>query len=217
MKLDDSTVHATIFQQDKPKDALNSIYFVFERINSGGISLSPQEIRNCVNSGSLLDLVRKLNANADWRAIFGPENARLKDQELILRFLALYSNYGSYNRPMAGFLNRFASENANPPDDQLNTFGDVFGRTIDLVRRSLGEKAFRSIRALNAAVFDSVMVGLATRLAAKPQPPSLSDVAAAYQSLLADSEYRRACERSTADEENVAKRIRLATEAFATL
>jgi hypothetical protein len=45
LKLDDSIVHATIFKQDEPKDVLESIYFVFERINTGGIRLSPQEIR----------------------------------------------------------------------------------------------------------------------------------------------------------------------------
>src|SRR5262245_34557830 len=33
LKIDDSIVHATIFQQDEPKDHLKSLYFVFERIN----------------------------------------------------------------------------------------------------------------------------------------------------------------------------------------
>src|SRR5438552_8183007 len=42
LKLDDSVIHATIFQQDEPKESLKSLYFVFERINSGGIRLSPQ-------------------------------------------------------------------------------------------------------------------------------------------------------------------------------
>lgn len=42
LKIDDAIVHATIFSQDQPQDVLDSIYFVFERINSGGIRLSPQ-------------------------------------------------------------------------------------------------------------------------------------------------------------------------------
>lgn len=42
LKLDDSVVHATIFQQDEPKESLKSLYFVFERINSGGIRLAKQ-------------------------------------------------------------------------------------------------------------------------------------------------------------------------------
>jgi hypothetical protein len=60
-----------------------NLYFVFERINSGGIRLSPQEIRNCINDGPLLQTVRVLNEYENWRAIFGERrNTRLKDQEL---------------------------------------------------------------------------------------------------------------------------------------
>ena len=88
LKLDDSTVHATIFQQDEPKDSQKSLYFVFERINSGGIRLSPQEIRNCIADGPLLRCIREMNDDATWRQVFGDKrNARVKDQELILRFL----------------------------------------------------------------------------------------------------------------------------------
>src|SRR5215472_14935621 len=84
LKLDDSTIHATIFRQDEPADSQKSLYFVFERINSGGIRLSPQEIRNCINDGPLLDCIREVNWDPNWREIFGQKpNARLKDQELI--------------------------------------------------------------------------------------------------------------------------------------
>ena len=60
LKLDDSVVHATIFKQDRPQDVLDSIYFVFERINTGGIRLSPQEIRNCISLGPFVKLVKEL-------------------------------------------------------------------------------------------------------------------------------------------------------------
>jgi hypothetical protein len=215
LKIDDSIVHATIFQQDSPKDALNSIYFVFERINSGGISLSPQEIRNCINQGPLLDLIAELNQDANWREVFGPENNRLKDQELILRFLALNFSNDKYSRPMAGFLNKFAADNLKASQPKLDEYSRVFRDSIALVKVSIGAKAFRSIRALNAAVFDSVMVGLARRLSANNSAPKPEDIASAYTALLEDATYRAACERSTADEENVARRIQLATDAFA--
>lgn len=84
LRLDDSILHATIFQQDQPKDTRRSLYFVFERINSGGIRLSPQEIRNRISQSNVLDAARTLNDNPDWRAIFGKKkNTRLKDQELV--------------------------------------------------------------------------------------------------------------------------------------
>jgi uncharacterized protein with ParB-like and HNH nuclease domain len=71
LKLDDSVVHATIFQQDQPQDVLDSIYFVFERINTGGIRLSPQEIRNCISLGPFIKKVKELNEDGSWRQIFG--------------------------------------------------------------------------------------------------------------------------------------------------
>ena len=74
-------------------------------------------------------------------------------------------------------------------------------------------RAFRLIRALNAAVFDSVMVGIAKRLAAPP-PPDLESVKAAYDALLLDGNYKQACERATTDEENVKTRRNAAIAAF---
>jgi len=73
LKLDDSIVHATIFQQDEPKDELKSLYFVFERINSGGMRLSPQEIRNCIGEGPILPAVRTLNDDKTWATDFRRE------------------------------------------------------------------------------------------------------------------------------------------------
>lgn len=217
LKLDDSIVHATIFQQDEPKDSLKSLYFVFERINSGGIRLSPQEIRNCINDGPLLAAVRKLNEDANWRAIFGERrNNRLKDQELILRFLAMVSRPEKYARPMRDFLNEFTAEGGKEQAD-LDKLETLFKDTIRICNEAKGKDAFRPSRALNAAVFEAVTVGLAKRLADKATAPDITKVVAAYDALLADKAFMRVCERATADEESVKTRQKLAANAFASV
>jgi uncharacterized protein with ParB-like and HNH nuclease domain len=213
LKLDDSIVHATIFQQDVPADVLDSIYFVFERINSGGIRLSPQEIRNCINEGSFIRLVQQLNDDPNWRAVFGPVNKRAKDQELIVRFLAMYLNSENYSRPMAKFLNDFSDKMNKETVGKLQAAGKIFKDTIALVNNSIGEKAFRPVRSLNAAVFDSVMTGIAVRMARSPAPSKVA-VRKAYDKLLASDKFRKGWLRSTADEETVKLRISLATKAF---
>ena len=213
-KLDDSVVHATIFQQDSPKDVMDSIYYVFKRINSGGIRLSPQEIRNCVNLGPFINLARELNENKSWRNIFGKKNTRAKDEELIVRFLALYENGATYSRPMNKFLDNFAEKMNKADESVLKNLGLVFLATIDIVEKALGVRAFRLIRALNAAVFDAVMVGLANRIFLG-EPLDVTLVTSAYYGLLENQSFVAACERATADEENVQTRRRLATEAFA--
>jgi uncharacterized protein with ParB-like and HNH nuclease domain len=62
-RLDDSIIHATVVKQDSPTDDESSIYHIFERINSGGRNLRPQEIRACIYQGRLNELLSDLNQN----------------------------------------------------------------------------------------------------------------------------------------------------------
>jgi hypothetical protein len=212
LKLDDSIVHSTIFHQDRPADVLDSIYFVFERINSGGIRLSPQEIRNCIASGPFTSMVKNLNTTEAWRRIFGPVNKRAKDEELIVRFFAMYDGWSHYSRPMVKFLNDYAVTMNRASQAKLDELRKVFELTISLVDQALGNRAFRPVRSLNAAVFDAVMVAIATRLTAgaKPNP---QDVVAAYDRLLTSKEFK-GWETSTASEENVKLRMESALKVF---
>ncbi|HWK94979.1 MAG TPA: DUF262 domain-containing protein [Pseudolabrys sp.] len=213
LKLDDSIVHATIFQQDEPKDQLKSLYFVFERINSGGMRLSPQEIRNCISEGPSMELTRDLNDNKDWRSIFGEKkNRRLKDQELVLRALAMFDQRTEYKAPMREFLNEFADKELQKKD--VERLKKLFVDSIALINEVYGNKAFRPSRALNAAAFEAVMVGLAARLSAQKSAPDPKKFAAAYDKLFKDKDFLRACERATAREDTVETRQKEAISAF---
>jgi hypothetical protein len=66
----------------------NGRAFVKKKVNTGGTLLQPQEIRACIYHGPFAELLDELNSNPDWRKIYGAPSKRLKDQELILRFLA---------------------------------------------------------------------------------------------------------------------------------
>ncbi|WP_287128389.1 DUF262 domain-containing protein [Candidatus Cyanaurora vandensis] len=82
-RLDDSILHATIIK-DEPSDDESGIYYVFERINTGGTYLQPQEIRSAIYHGRFSKFLRTLNENEEWRSIFGSVNKNMRDQELIL-------------------------------------------------------------------------------------------------------------------------------------
>lgn len=163
-RLDDSIIPATVVKQDEPSDDDSSIYHIFERLNTGGVKLQPQEIRACIYHGELNELLRELNNNQYWRAIYGSSDSRMKDQELILRFLALYFDGEKYTKPMKGFLNKFMGKNRDLKIYTGAQIKDTFYNTIETAYRCLGEKAFKPKRQLNAAVFDSIMVGLSHRL-----------------------------------------------------
>lgn len=211
--LDDQIIHTTIFKQDKPEDGRRSIYEIFERINTGGVKLSAQEIRSCVEHGDFIELLRTLNKNQKWREIYGAESDRLKDQELILRFFALHDGLNHYRRPLRIFLDDYLHSKATLSKDEAARLTRLFDSTISFVHGALGARAFRPGSQLNTAVFDSVMVALAARLARSPEP-NASRAKAAYDALLAKAAYQEAYTKSTADEDQVQTRIRLATESF---
>jgi hypothetical protein len=215
-RLNDSILHAIVVKQDEPEQDQSSIYLLFERLNTGGSLLHPQEIRACVYHGPLNDFLAKLNQNVSWRTVYGPENERMKDRELILRFFTLLYDLDTYSKPMEGALNRHMALNRRLQRHSADELEKAFIPTIEMICSSLGTVAFRPIRAINAAVFDAVMVGLTRRLTQKPIR-SKEQLVASYHSLLVMENFRQAYESSTSSEEHVRDRVNLATEVFANL
>ena len=120
---------------------------------------------HCVSFGEFSTLLRQLNGDAKWREIFGKPSNRLKDEELILRFFAaLLHNGKNYTKPMRGFLDDFLESNRSLQIIKRSRLSNEFESTISLARKALSAKAFRTGSSLNAAIFDSVMVGIARRL-----------------------------------------------------
>lgn len=215
-RLDDSIIHATIVRQDEPTEDQSSIYLIFERLNSGGTFLQPQEIRVALYHGQFAALLSKLNDNPKWRILYGKKSARLKDLELILRFFSLYFYASKYSRPMKDFLNRNMASNRTLTKHGEDELKALFDQTISTIHDAIGPRAFRLKNAVNAAVLDSLMVGIATRLAAGP----ISDpdqVHVAYKGLLAKTDYLDATGRATADEESVKTRLQLSKDAFSSV
>lgn len=215
-RLDDSIIHATVIRQDEPSDDESSIYLIFERLNTGGVNLQPQEIRVALYHGEFVRVLRELNENEEWRRLFGNRSKRLKDMEMILRFFAFYYYAGQYQSPMKVFLNRYMASNRDLQRQSQGELTKIFNQTTALIASSIGPRAFRLVRAVNAAVIDSVMTGVARRLAAGPlkRPTGLLE---AYTSLVQNSAYKAAVETGTSQEGNVGTRLDLATKAFASI
>ncbi len=215
-RLDDSIIHATVLRQEYPSDSQDAVYSIFERLNTGGSPLQPQEIRIALYNGPFLRVISLLNENVDWRELYGPSSARFKDHELILRVLALYEDAGSYSRPVKGFLNRYLRKNRDRTGDDCAELTELFGSAAALIHKNIGPRAFRPVRPLNAAVLDSVMVGVMRRLG-HGDPEDQAATAAAYESLIENPEYLAVTTSSTAAEDSVSTRLDLATDAFASI
>lgn len=199
----DSILRTVIVEQINPQDT-TSIYHIFERLNTGGTGLTAQEVRNCSYHGPFNDMLFELNEYKSWRAVFGVEklDARMRDLELIVRFLAL--NEGSYVKPMKGFLNIFMGKHQGGKD--IEKYKRIFVDTIDKVFENLGARPFHIKRGINAAVFDSVTVAFAKDFKI---PKDIKD---RYLRLLANENYRDTITAHTTDADAVKQRLELAQE-----
>jgi hypothetical protein len=211
--LDNTVIHATVIKQESPPDDDTSIYHIYDRLNTGGRRLYPQEMRCAIYHGGLIELLAQLNESEPWRAAFGKKSRHLKDQELILRFLALFHRSAEYKRPMSDFMSAFAASFRNPDGPFKESNSRLFSTTVEYLSSAVGEQIFRPGGSFNAAVFDSTMVGLARRGYATV--PDKAKIAEAYQRLIKDADYVQAVSRSTADKEFVTRRLDKATAFFA--
>ena len=216
-RLDDSIIHATIVKQDEPSQDNSSIYLIFERLNSGGVQLQPQEIRSAIYSGSFADLIQSLNNLTAWRNIYGNRSVRLKDQEFILRFFAMYFYRNNYKKPLKGFLNDYMAKNRDLQLNNAEELTNIFKNTVGFINKTLGKKAFRPFRAINASIFDSVMIGVAETYTKNTKFPDRKAFLLAYDELLKDEAYLQSTTDGTSDEPVVEKRMRLAINAFINL
>lgn len=212
-RLDDSIIHATIVKQDEPSEDESSIYHIFERLNTGGLQLRPQEIRACIYEGELNSLLEELNKDTNWRIIYGKMNDRRKDQEFILRFLALFYMRDSYVKPLKEFMNLYMARNRRLILQSKQEIIDIFSNTCKVVADLLGRRAFRPISAMNASVFDSMMVGIAVRLSINSDidKDKFNEV---YKELLDDEDYLKSTSDATSDETVVSYRIDRCIDAF---
>ena len=209
-KLNNSVLRSFVMRQLSPNDD-TSIYHVFERLNTGGTQLYPQEIRNCVHHGEFNDLLQSLNDYPAWREVYGRSSPdpRQRDVELILRFFALFEASDAYVKPMKHFLNQFMRKSAGFDADKLSTLQNLFEETTDAVLSSLGEKPFHIRAGLNAAVFDSVYVAVAR------DTKSLgSEGKRRFEQLISDEEYLQHVTSGTTDVATVAQRLRIASDAL---
>ena len=231
-RLDDAIIPATIIKQDIPENDDSSIYQIFERLNTGGIKLTSQEIRACIYHGEFNKLLIELNKNSQWQDIFNGKTTsnfrpdpRMKDQELILRFLALHCasiDYDgdnektiTYQKPMKSFLNEFMKQNRQINNIKKEQIIHIFNHSIETIYNSIGLRAFRPKKGLNAAVLDAVLVGISLRLD-RGLINQLDQVRLEYDNLLKNQYFlSNSTETARTTETSIVKsRLKLAIDAF---
>jgi hypothetical protein len=142
-------------------------YDIFRRINTGGLVLTPQEIRHALNQGKPAEYLKKLSEDERFKSVIRLSDKRMADRELILRFLA-FSNqpYTEYQPPLNKFLDN-AMEYLKKLDQQrLDQLEQQLWTALETCEKLFRKNIFsKSIvggkHILNTALFDgwTVLIG----------------------------------------------------------
>lgn len=225
-RIRNTTIHAIIFAQQKPSQDDTSLFQVFERINTSGRSLLPQEIRNCVAQGRFNSLLFELNALPEWRKLFGLKepDARMRDMEFILRFFSLssedFKNDKRENISLRRFLDVYMKKHADMSETTADELRLRFTRAARFVLTNLGENAFHNISPSDASrfvpkfsptIFDSIMIA-ADYAISKDDFTTPENMDVARRALLQIEDYKKSISQETMRKENINNRVSRAAE-----
>jgi hypothetical protein len=155
----------------------------FERLNTGGVKLSNQEVRNCLYQGKFNRLLLDLSANEIFKQAWGivdtdPEKLsedilykKMEDVELVLRFFAL-RHFKEFKKGMKDFLDLYMIKSLKFDSDEIELLKHLFLDTLNLGFEIYGKHLFKPFDAKKNIwkdrsykdYYDAVMVGLSRHL-----------------------------------------------------
>lgn len=209
-KLRHSVLRAVNIRQINPTGEGTSAYHIFERLNTGGTPLKPQEIRNCVFRGPLSIRLKEANKDPNWRKILGKKtlDKHQKDIEILLRVFALTGAVEKYEKPMKEFLNSTMKQHISGTSKKANSFFDRFQKVTSLIVSTIGEKPFHLRGPLNISALDAVMCVLIENF----NSLKINDLLSNYNILLKHPDFHDLTVISTTDTKVLHARMRLVKE-----
>jgi hypothetical protein len=209
-KLRLSTLRAINVKQLHPSKRNDSVFHIFERLNTGGTRLKSQEIRNAVYRGEIVNELQLLNENTTWRRILGLKapDKNQRDVEIILRLFSLFKNWEAYEKPMLHFLNSSMKNNSDFSSPRAINFKDRFPKVVDLIDRNIA-KPFRPKGVLNTATLEAVIIALM-------ELPDISPdkLIPRYDALISDDNFELLTKGPTTDTNILKGRIAMAKMAL---
>lgn len=202
------TLRAVIVLRQSDEDVK---YEVFRRLNTGGVRLNPQEIRNSVFTGSLNNLILDISETTKFSKLLGiKEKAKsalfqeMRDCELILRYFAMRDSWRTYSGGMKRHLDTYMANNRHANQTQIDSLKTEFFETLDKVYLIFGDHAFQRWQPeknawrnqVLAALFDAEM--LACREFDIQTIQSKKDkVIPIFQELFSDTNFRKVVDAAT--------------------
>lgn len=146
-------------------------YELFERLNTGGVTLHPQEIRNCIFRGKLCEQLKELSRNANFRKVVlikRSEQTEAIYEECVLRFFAFLDRYMKFEHLVVKFLSEYSKD--------TNTKGvsparvALFEKTMGFLAKEIPDGIVRNRAATPLNLFEAIAVGTALVINMGKQP-----------------------------------------------
>lgn len=193
---------------------------IFKRINTGGLALTPQEIRHAMNPGPVRKFLEELVGTPEFIDAVGPTakkmSARMADRECANRFIAFLgggvTSYRGCGTDFDGFLNRAMIRVNKMAEADRRALGDRFRRAMRHAHTCFRRYAFRKPAAggpLNKALFEATAVALDERSDAELETLAArhDQLIEAYKAALADTKVFASVTASTGDPNRVEERF----------
>ena len=185
---------------------------LFERLNTGGLRLTDQEVRECVFRGDFIDLLGRLASTQEFQTVVNIPEAKQKDgtpEEFVLRFFAFLDGYQDFDHSVKDFLNDYAADQAENPGDlclKEAEFLKVFQYLHTIFPKGIRRNS-RSTTPVN--LFEGIAVGAALALRKKSDLP-----VAPHPAWVSDAELTATTTGATNSKSQVSGRIELSRDRF---
>lgn len=206
------TIRSIVIKQLSPKGD-GSIFEIFNRLNTGGVNLRPQEMRSSIYHSEFFSALHRLNALPEWRAVLGVPypDIRMKDSEVLLRSLAMLVNGDSYKPSMVKFLNQFSKDSRGCSPEEIALRESIAAKFISAAL-AIGPELFHlQSTKLSVPLFEAVFYACCRDAYRARRPETLRQVDPEKVALLKrNAEFIRAISSNSADTTNVRLRLDLA-------
>lgn len=138
---------------------------LFERLNTGGVALTAQEIRACIFRGQFNEFLNSVTQDKNFQSLIYLPTGKKNDgtlQEYALRFFAFYHNYKKFDHSVVGFLNDYM-RNATQKFNYLEN-EKLFMKTAEVLHKALPAGIVRGRKITPVNLFEAVFVGAALAL-----------------------------------------------------
>ena len=178
-QIEETNIMAYIMKSGTPDVKYN----IFKRINTGGIALNYQEIRNALHQGTPADFVAELASSDLFKQVTKLSDQRMLDREFVTRFITFYLNKPEDYKPeLDTFMSNAMGKLNHLSQQELNTIRQNFTASICLAQTIFDKWAFRK-------VFDKKAKKL------YPINKALFEIWAVFLAKLSDTEQQRILEK----------------------